>query len=226
MKDYRIISLYTVLLMVISALLAAGCKKSGEPEAGSVNAFKRYPYERFHLTYEYGGDLRGTEELFVSGFGKYEARYSKFDVLTPEAIQPMDNGSVTRISDNYVFDFMQKSIVHDRLGSLDSLYHLDEKDIPSLQENLETEMRKNFFRNTGTDTLSGKLTTRWQKIDGGMTLWIWNSILFRKQVTSDKGGMDMRIKTIDSLWTVDTTKFSIPAGLKNKEKPVNAPGTN
>src|SRR5690349_4397509 len=138
-----------IVLFMTAAVFAGGCKKNAGPSSGTVNEFKRYPYERFHLTYEYTGDLRGTEELFVSGYGKYEARYSKFEILTPEAIRPIDNSSITRMSDIYVINYLEKSVMHDHVAQLDSLYHLGANDIPSSQEYLESEMKRNLMTNSG-----------------------------------------------------------------------------
>jgi hypothetical protein len=228
MKD-RHIAFYTVSFFIVTtALFLAGCKKSGEPNAGSINTFKRYPYERYHLAYEYSGDLRGTEELFVADFGKYEARYSKFDIMSPETIRHMDNSSITRISDLYILDYSEKSVINERLGTLDSLYHLDESDIPSAQAYLESEMKKNFMKNAGIEILGGKPATHWQGMEAGVDIWVWNTLMLRKEAVSLNGRVELTIKSIDTLWTVDTTKFSVPAGFTKKEKPNrnNAPPAN
>ena len=215
-----------ILLCSFAPIFSIGCKKSGEPFSGQLNAFKRYSYEQFHLTYEYSGDVRGTEELFASDYGKYEARQSKLDIFSPKEIHSSDNGSITRLTDIYTIDNLQKSVFHEHLSPLDSLYHLDADDIPSPQGYLESSMKRNYFKNTGVDSIAGKLATRWQQIDGNMTLWIWNGLLLRRHLSSSEGTLDMIIKNIDTLWKVDTTKFSIPSGYTNTTHRTNAPSTN
>jgi hypothetical protein len=188
----------------------AGCKKS---DSASLNGLKRYPYERLHVTYEYSGDVRGTEDLYVADYGKYEARYSKLDLLAGQTIRSVDNAAITRIGETYSIDFTQSRGTHDHSTSIDSLYHLSESDIPSTQEYLESEMKKNFFKKVGTDIIAGKTATRWQQMDGDLMIWVWNSILLRKEISSGTNTLDMTVKNIDSLWTVDTMKFAIPPGI-------------
>jgi hypothetical protein len=210
---------FAILILCFGAMLfAASCKKTGEGASTQLNTMKRYPIERFHLTYQYGGDFRGTQELFVSDFGRYEARRSKFDLFTSKELRSSDNGSITRIFDIYSIDYAAHTVAHDKSPYLDSAYHIDQNEISTPQQFLESEMKKNFFRNTGIDTIAGKPATKWQQVDGSMTLWIWNCILLRQHSNSDKSTLDMMIKNIDTLWVVDTTKFSIPAGFTITEK--------
>lgn len=218
----------TILLCTVGILLGEGCRKSGEPFSGPPNTMKRYPYERLHLTYEYSGDVRGTEELFVADYGRKEARYSKFEVLSEHGVRPEENGGIMRFADTYTIDFSEKRINHQRVRYLDSLYHLDAEDTPSPQGYMDNEMKKNYFTNTGIDTIAGKPAKRWQQVDGGMSLWVWNSLLLRKRSSSPEGSLDMIIKNIDSLWIVDTMKFSIPSGFPITEgaRMNNAPAAN
>ena len=211
MEDRRIKILGLILFCVLSMQSGIGCRKSGE-YSGPINGLKRYPYERAHLIYEYSGDVRGTEEFFLSDFGKYEARYSKIDVISAKEIQPSENGSITRLADQYAFDFAKKTTIHDHLTVLDSLYHLEGDAIPTSQEYFESEMKRNFFLNSGSDLIAGKPAIRWEQGNGALTIWMWNCILLRKHVNSKGTSLDMTIKSIDSLWTVDTTKFSVPQG--------------
>lgn len=205
-----------VLLCLVCTLLVPGCKTSGD-YSGPPNGFKRYPYERVHATYEYSGDVRGTEEFFFSEFGKYEARYSKVEILSDKGIQPSDNGAITRLSDQYTCDFTKKTAIHERLQVLDSLYHLEGNQMPSAYQYLESEMKRNSFHSAGTDFIEGKPAEKWVQDNGTLTIWIWNSILLHKRVSSETGTMDMVVKSIDTLWSVDTARFSIPAGFKTTE---------
>jgi hypothetical protein len=228
MNDFHIKLFSKILFCILPWIFALGCKKNGEPFSGPPNEMKRYPYERFHLTYEYSGDVRGTEEMFVSGYGKYEARYSKFDVLTPQEIHSSDNGAITRIADIYTIDFSKMLAIHEHSRSLDSLYHLEGSYIPSSKEYIEAEMKKKYFQNVATDIIEGKPALKWQEIDGHLTLWIWNGLLLRRHASSPEGSLEMKIKSIDTLWVVDTTKFSVPKGftVKEAENMKHAPDSN
>lgn len=214
---------FCILLQVCSI----GCKRSGDAYSGPINNFKRYPYERFHLTYEYSGDVRGIEELFASEFGKYEARHSKIELFSTKGLHPSDNGSISRISDMYKVDYLLNSAVHTHINQMDSIFHLESGDIPSPQAYLESEMKKNYFVKKGIDSIFGKLADRWEESEGKMTLWIWNGLLLRRHANSSEGYLDMKIKEVDTLWSVDTSKFSIPSGFTVSEsKNEHAPDTN
>src|SRR5258705_13978683 len=102
-NDNRTILHSITLLIMAAAVIAAGCKKTDGPEV--VNSFKRYPAERFHAVFQFSGDLRGTEEVFVSDYGKNEARYSKFEAFVPEGIKQRNNVAITRLGDTYGFNF-------------------------------------------------------------------------------------------------------------------------
>ena len=224
----RINLFYIIIFCFCAAFFSIGCKKSGEPFSGPPNDMKRYPYERFHLTYEYSGDVRGIEELFVSGYGKYEARHSKIEVFSAQGLHASDNGSITRVSDMYTVDFLLRNAVHAHLRPFDSLYHLDPDEIPSPQVYFESEMKRNYFKNVGIDTVAGRPATRWQHSEGNTILWVWNGLLLRKYASSDKGSLDMKIKEIDTLWTVDTSKFMVPIGFQviEAENLKHAPNSN
>ncbi len=221
--------LSTILVFAFFTMIFIGCgRKGGEPFSGPMNGLKRYPYRAMHLTYEFSGDARGDEELFVSDFGKYESRRTRSDMFSPEQTMAEDKGSITRGFDVYILDFLERSVLHERVQYLDSIYHLDANDIPTPQQYFESEMKKNFFAIVGTDMIDGKPATRWKQTDGDLTLWVWNCILLRKHIQMESKSIEMTIKTIDTLWTPDTTTFMIPQGFHAIESPktVNAPATN
>jgi hypothetical protein len=216
MKNSKLIFFFIVVIV-------AGCKRSSEP--GKINSFKRYPYERLHITYELGGDARGTEEVYISQYGKYEAQFSKSEVFSPQGIVSENHAIITRLSDAYTVDYDKHTYEHNHQKSFDSLYSLDEKDVPTPGQYFDWEMKSNLLRNTGTDTIAGKLASRWHSDDGNMTVWAWNGILMRKYIGTEERGIDMKIVSIDSLWNVDTTKFILPSGYTEKKKgqEMNAP---
>jgi hypothetical protein len=216
-----------IFILIFSFVIYTGCKNNGEQDSVQINTFKRYPFERLHLTYTFSGDARGTEEVFASDYGKYEAQISKSDIFSPQQVNQENRANITRIADVYLADYSKKTLEHNHLSYLDSLYHLNEKDIPASPQYMEFEMKRNLMKNTGTDTIAGKLASRWQLIDGNMTMWIWNGILVKKYAGNEEGYLDMTIKSIDTNWTVDTTKFMIPQGLTEvKSRNPNASPTN
>jgi hypothetical protein len=221
----KVIHNYILLLIALAAV--SGCKRS-ENTAGPLNAFKRYSYKNFHIHYELSGEGRGIEDVYVSDYGKYESQFSRSDVFSPKGINSENHTLLTRISDIYGIDNTQRNYQHSHVSSLDSLYHLDAGDIPTTHKYMENEMKKTMLFQTGMDTIEGKLALRWQMSDGFMTVWTWNDILLRKSVSTQDGPIVMTMKSFDSLWTVDTTKFMIPQGYfeGKPEQGSNAPHTN
>src|SRR5579872_1890831 len=209
----------TSLLFIAAFFLSACGKKSGD-FSGPLNSFKRYPYEDFHISYEISGDGRGTEEIYVSGYGKYEAQYSKTEIFGSRGISQEDHTLITKVADVYAIDNLQRVYVHNHVNGLDSLFHLDAKDIPTPAQFTEAEMKNNLLKNTGQDSIAGKIALRWQLTDGNLTMWTWNGILLKKFAGSGENNITMMIKNFDSTWVVDTTKFMIPGGYKEDRKSV------
>jgi len=215
MKKYFLKFLAVMAPAVITGIFFISCgRKGGEPFSGPLNNLKRYPYEKFHATYEFSGDARGDEELVVADYGKYELRRTKSDMFSPESVDSEDKGAITLGVEVYSMDFKKHTAVHQRMQYLDSLYHLAANEMPTAQQYFESEMKKNFFINTGSDTIAGKLATRWHQNEGALTLWIWNGILLRKHTQMDSKSFDMTIKTLDTLSAVDTSTFRVPQGFQ------------
>jgi hypothetical protein len=221
MKNSAFIFFRNVLLGITFVLNFGGCKKSADSYSGPLNSFKRYPYKNFHVSYDISGDGRGTEEIYVSDYGRYEAQFSKTDIFAENRITSEDHTLLTRISDIYTLDNQNKTYLHNHLNALDSIFHLDASDIPTSHQYMEASMKSTLMKNTGTDTVDGKLASRWQLTDGFLTIWMWNDILLRKTAGSKDGSITMNIKSMDSLWTVDTTKFMMPKGYIEASKPNN-----
>ena len=139
-----------------------------------------------------------------------------------------DHTLITKISDLYSLDNTHRVYVHSHVNSLDSLFHLDPNDIPTPAQYTEAEMKNNLLKNTGQDSVAGKLALRWQLTDGDLTMWTWNGILLKKLAGSGENNITMTIKNLDSTWAVDTTKFLIPAGYEETKQQVetNAPEPN
>jgi hypothetical protein len=218
---------FALLFCAVCIVFITGCKKSGD-YSGPVNGFKRYPYERMHVTYEYSGDIRGSEEFYFSDYGKNETRSSKIDIMSSKGIQSSENAAITKLAEVYDIDFMKKTIIHDRSSTLDSLYHLEGNALPISQQYLESEMKRNFFHNVGADIIAGKPASRWERENGLLTVWMWNCLMLRKRVNSPDGSFEMNVKNIDSLWTVDTSRFSLPSGFSVTEaqNKTHAPTSN
>lgn len=202
-KYYRVLC----FAVLASCLCLFGCKKESDP---STSKFKRYPFRNIHLSYEYDGNARGTEDFYVADYGKYEARYSHMQQITPSGIRPYENGGITKISDVYSIDFLDKKVVHLRMASLDSLYRLPESQIPSPEEFLQATMRDNYFIQSGTDNILGQNTTVWKQQDETLKLWVWNSMPMKRFSMIEDGTLETHVVSIDTNWVVDTMKFHIP----------------
>jgi hypothetical protein len=215
MKNKSITFFEQVVFLALAVAIFYGCSKKSGDNSGPANAFKRYPYRNFHVSYDISGDARGSEDVYVADYGKFESEYSKTEMFTPRGVMPEDHTLITRISDVYEMDNMQKRFNHRHIDALDSVYHLDPKDMPNPEQYMESEMIKGFLKNTGQEMIAGKLATKWQPVDGSMSMWIWNGILLRKFAPNEGGpGITMMVKNFDSTWVVDTTKFMVPKDYK------------
>ncbi len=200
---------------LVCCLCLFGCKKESDP---STSQFKRYPFKNIHLSYEYVGSARGTEDFYVADYGKYEARYSHMQQITPAGIRPYENAGITKISDVYSIDYIDKKVVHLRMSSLDSLYRLPESEIPTPEEFLEATMKDNYFIQSGTDNILGHKTTVWTQQDETLKLWVWSSMPMKRFTVIEDGTLGTNVVSIDTNWVVDTMKFHIPTDFEFVEQ--------
>ncbi|MBS1904148.1 MAG: hypothetical protein JSS75_10620 [Bacteroidetes bacterium] len=205
----------TIRISTLRALLGAalvasviGCGK--HEYSGPVNAFRRYEIKNVHMQYEFLGNARGGEEMFIADYGRYEARYSKYELLGEQGIQPVGSAGITRLADVYNISLNERKVVHLKPPELDSLYHLSESEIPTPAQFLEKSMHNNLMRAVGTDTIAGVPATRWENRDGSGKFWIWRGILMKKITQTRDGMIGTQLVALDTAWAVDTTKFSLP----------------
>ncbi len=201
--------------VLASCVCLFGCKKESDP---STSSLKRYPFKNIHLSYEYGGTARGSEDFYVAGYGKYEARYSHMQQITPTGIHPYENAGITRLSDVYSIDVLNKKVVHLRMASLDSLYRLSESDMPSPEEFLKATMKDNYFIQTSSENILGRPSTVWKQQDETLKLWVWNSLPMKRASTIEDGMLETVVVSIDTNWVVDTMKFHIPTEFEFTEQ--------
>jgi hypothetical protein len=196
------------IYLFLSVLIFFGCRSNDY--SGPLNSFKRYPYRNVHLSYAFSGDARGIEDLYIADYGKYETRRTSIELLLPQGIRPKDEAGITRLTDVYNIDYRQKKVMHKRVTTLDSLYHLSELSIPPPSDYLESSMKDYLFHSGGTEMVHDHPAMVWAPRDGSMKLWVWNSLLIKKYTMSENGTVWMELVQADTNWTVDTTKFQIP----------------
>ncbi|HYM20105.1 MAG TPA: hypothetical protein VEW28_03770 [Candidatus Kapabacteria bacterium] len=195
--------------LYVSLVLVFGCRNNDY--SGPLNSFKRYPFKNVHLSYTFTGDARGREDLYIADYGKYETRDTKIELLLTNGIRPKEESGITRLTDVYTIDHLQKKVMHRHVRVLDSLYHLDASSVPSSEDYLQTSMRDFLFINGGIDTIGGFPATRWEPRDGSMKLWVWNALLLKKYTISQNGIVWMDLVQMDTNWVADSSKFRIPS---------------
>lgn len=201
-------SIIGILSCLIVLSFASGCKNGGEP--GKINSFKRYSFKNAHLTLKHSGDSRGTEELFIADYGKYEARVSNIEMFRGQGMMPRQSIDLTRGADLYNINMLNHQVRHQLNPLLDSLYHLSESDVPSPTDFYQTQMKANFFKLQGTDTALGMQAERWYQPESKATFWIWNTFSIKQHYSTADGFIGISAVTIDTNWVVDTNYFNVP----------------
>ena len=100
----------TLLILFLASVLFSACGKKSA--SGPPNSFKRYPYKNFHITYILGGDSRGTEEVFVSDWGRNEAQFSKSEIMSPDGIHSENHILLIRNAEQYTIDNQTRSFFY------------------------------------------------------------------------------------------------------------------
>ncbi|HET9137227.1 MAG TPA: hypothetical protein VFO76_11355 [Candidatus Kapabacteria bacterium] len=192
----------------IALAIYSGCKKG--PEPGQVNSFKRYSFKNAHLTLKHSGDSRGTEELYIADYGKYEARVSNIEMFRGEGLMPRQSIDLTRLAELYNVNMLNHQVRHQHNPMLDSLYHLPESDIPSPTEFYQTQMKGNYFKFEAVDTALGYKAERWYQPESKALFWIWNTLAIKQMYSTGNGFIGITMVALDTNWVVDTNYFNVP----------------
>jgi hypothetical protein len=197
-----------VFCCFIALAIYSGCKKG--PEPGQVNSFKRYSIKNVHLTLKHSGDSRGTEEIYIADYGKFEARVSNIEMFRGQGMMPRQSIDLTRGAELYNVNMLNHQVRHQHNQMLDSMYHLSEGDIPSPNEFYQTQMKASFFKLEGTDTALGRQAERWFQNDSKATFWIWKTLPIQQRYVTGDGFLGITMVALDTNWVVDTNYFNVP----------------
>lgn len=209
-------SLFTLALSI--AVLSCQQPKTDEAPTyeGPKEPYKRYVVNQAHVHYEYSGDMRGSEDLYFTDYGRREARHSSYDVLTPQEVKPLRKIVISDGPNVTIVDVMAGKGVVQKDKFMDSLFSLKEADPPVVIA--EHYLRKGGFENIGAGSVLGYPTTRWRQKATGTTLDMWGGIILRREVFQ-QGSHVIEAKSIDTTNPPDPSKLVPPAGIVLQDAP-------
>ncbi len=213
--------LLAACLLVVASLTS--CNKTLPPTAR--NSYHPYSVQHATLHFEYFGDTRGTEDLFVDSFGLVEAHDMNFEHISPtHGLEPTQSYSVRRGADVAIVDSFTGRRLSVRDSVLDSVMHLSSP--PSPEQAFEDHFSVLGYHRTGTTQKIGVTVNTWQLGQDPIFLYEWHGVIVGRETHGrGGGGTELRLISIDSTSPVDPKYFIVPDAFKNGPSAPSGPAT-
>jgi hypothetical protein len=196
-----------LLVVLLAALVASGCKKSGHEK------FLPYGVQHARMHFEFLGSSRGYEDLFVDSFGVYEAHFVHQDMVSSKDVKTVKLLVIKRGSELAVTDSMQMAQSLTKDTRLDSLYKLSSGDAPGPEEEFASFFKEGRFHKIADTTVLGLKANLWQQAEDPVYIIEWRGIVIGRKVTAVGPEMELKLVSVDTTSPIDPKIFIAPTGL-------------
>ena len=199
-----------VWALFFCCVAAAGCSRHLPP--GEHNNFHPYGVEHAALHFEYFGDIRGTEDLFVDSFGAREAHIIHSELITDDGFRPTITYSIRTGSDLTIVDSVQHAEIKliDRM--MDSVYHLLPSQVPTPQGEFANVFTPKGFHLTGDTTILGLNAHIWAHHGTPGFMLEWRGLVVGSKDIIEGHEHELRLLSIDTTTPIDPARFIPPLG--------------
>lgn len=198
-----------LLLLFILAIAISGCSRELPP--GEHNNFHPYGIEHATLHFEYFGDIRGTEDVFVDSFGDHEAQDTHSELITSEGFRPTYNYTIRDYGHITVVD----SGMHAELKlidhPIDSLYRLSSS-VPRYDSAFRSLYDRRGYVRTGDTTILGLPAHIWTRTGTSSFVLEWRGLLVGNKDFIQEHEHELRLISIDTTQSIDPARFTPPSG--------------
>lgn len=201
---------HALLALIAACIAASSCSRDLPP--GQRNNFHPYAVHHAALHFEYFGDVRGTDDLFIDSFGAREAHIVHFEVVTDKGFVPTITYSVRTGSNLDVVDSVRRVEVKLIDRPLDSIEHLLPSDIPTIEGGFRDSFVPPGYSAAGDTTVLGMKAHLWTNPHVPSYLIEWDGMLIGRW---DLGGghlHELRLISIDTTSPIDPARFIPPPG--------------
>ncbi|HWF45339.1 MAG TPA: hypothetical protein VG537_11915 [Candidatus Kapabacteria bacterium] len=217
MLKYHSSIVRAVFIGSVFALAMASCSKQLPP--GGHNNFHPYAVRHAAMHFEYFGDTRGTEDLFIDSFGTVEAHDAHFELLDPRGFRPTFTFSVKHGAEIINIDSMHHKAYHIVDHVLDSLSHLSPGDVPSSEQEFASYFGAQGYALQGDTTVLGLHAHVWKFTMGPQYLIEWGGLVIGKTEGSGNHGHELRLISIDTVNPIDPRRFVPPSSYPIEQAP-------
>lgn len=208
-----------LLFVLVGAI--SGCSR--ELPRGEHNNFHPYGIEHATLHFEYFGDIRGTEDVFVDSFGDHEAQDTHSELITPEGFRPTYNYTIRDFGNLTVVD----SAMHAELKlidrPIDSLFRLTSS-APRYDSAFLGLYERRGYAHTGDTTVLGLPAHIWTRTGTPSFLLEWRGLLVGTKDFVQDHEHELRLISIDTSRPIDPAKFIPPSGFPVRDLTNLKPG--
>ena len=198
--------LWASFILFLATVSLGSCNKSSSP--GAANGFRPYSIQHAILHFEYFGSTRGTEDMYIDSFGRWEAHYTHSERITQDAFKPTITLAIKHGSMLTVVDSGRNQSVRFKDQPVDSLYRLS--DFPSPEEEFANSFLKSGFQAAGDTVRLGIRMQIFEMANQPVKMYEWHGILVGKRVGPPGLGDELRLMSIDTTTPIDIARFLVP----------------
>ncbi|HET6402102.1 MAG TPA: hypothetical protein VFH95_11980 [Candidatus Kapabacteria bacterium] len=199
-----------LIVLFFCGFAAAGCSRHLPP--GEHNNFHPYAVSHATLHFEYFGNMRGSQDLFIDSFGAREAQIINSKLATEKGFLLTKTYSVRTGSNLVIVDSAQRVEVKLIDRPLDSIEHLLPPDIPTIEEGFRDSFVPPGYGPAGDTTVLGLKAHLWTDPNAPGYLMEWSGILIGSEVINPGNTHGLRLLSIDTTHPIDPARFIPPSG--------------
>jgi len=196
-------------ILIGSILILAGCSRELPP--GSRNNFRPYGIQHATLHFEYYGDVRGTEDLFIDSFGSVEAHIIHSEAATEQGFRPTYRDIIRSAGELTIVDSVRHVEVKMIDRTMDSLYRL-ESSVPTAEEAFANNFKARGYQLSGDTTVLGLRAHVWERMGTNESVLEWRGIAIGNAEEFPGHLQELRLTSIDTVSPVPAGRFVPPPG--------------
>lgn len=194
----KIVLIRAILAVVVFAIMPIQNLKSQKIE--------RYAVKNATIEYKHTGMTEGKETIYISDYGKKEARYSE---MTASAFGFSTTTKELELTLGNVIYSVDLNEMTGTKTILSEDIELDKKEVAEYEELGREMMESMGFEKTGTEKILGKKCEVWEGL--GTKTWIWKNIPLKTEI--NMMGKSVIVATKLDLGSVPASKFKVPDGV-------------
>ncbi len=207
-RSFIFVAAFVACLAACAAM--AGCSRHLPP--GEHNNFHPYGVRRATLHFEYLGDIRGSEDIYIDSFGAREAHITHSELITPRGFRPTYTYTIRKGWHLTIVDSVRRVEVKLIDRTMDSVYHLLPSEVPTPEQEFQNIFAPQGFQRGGDTTILGLKAHLWVHRGTPGYLMEWRGIVIGSKSVDMGNENELHLLSIDTTSPIEAARFVPPSG--------------